>query len=771
MTTVSPVLVVSIDGVAPRHVSRSTMPTLTTLAREGASCFRARAVCPPWTLPVHTTMFRGIDPSTHGIVDNTPTEPATDAPTFLKHARDHGRSTAAFINWLPLDHVIERDAAESRFVIDGGYGPHDDRRSVDAALDLLADGEHDLVFVYLSQPDADGHRFGWDSAEYIDAAARSDAELGRLLDAVGPGANVLVTTDHGGIGKNHADEVPEVLETFAVVRAPGRVAAATVWDAATTLAIAPTVADLCGLAPDERWEGESLLGAERPLTDVVMALLADMAAESYGERVTMLDHALQSAALARAEGEGDEMVLACLLHDIGHVMGGAGDWGLPGHAEVGARALQPYFSPAIVESIRHHVTAKRYRVATDPAYHDRLSLASQMSLQEQGGVLPPDEVDRFSRMPFAAEAMRLREYDDDGKVEGLAIPALDTYRPLLDAALASEPPVDAAWARDACRCAECRDAGNDQHLIDATALDGWTVIATTHAGNTMRVLLHHHDGSRHEALIPSDPPIDTAPTAWPAEFATTIREQSPVRGADLGVFSGQLASYGIALLRDCGDRSGTVVDVGNTIGFVRETNYGTLFDVRAEPDPVNLAYTPVGLPAHTDNPYRDPCPTVQLLHCLRAASDGGASRFVDGYAAAEQLRVEAAADFGVLSSTDVTFRFHGADVDLRAHRPLIELDRGGSVRAVSVNNRSMEAPRLSPSASARFYAAYRRFVDILDRPDFAIEITLQPGELVAFDNRRVLHGRRAFRSTEPRHLQGCYIDIDAIRSAALVATR
>ena len=72
-------------------------------------------------------------------------------------------------------------------------------------------------------------------------------------------------------------------------------------------------------------------------------------------------HALQSAAIARAEGEGDEMVLACLLHDVGHALGDAGDWGLPGHAERGARVLQPFLAPGIVEPIRHHVRAKRYR--------------------------------------------------------------------------------------------------------------------------------------------------------------------------------------------------------------------------------------------------------------------------------------------------------------------------------------------------------------------------------------------------------------------------
>ena len=134
---------------------------------------------------------------------------------------------------------------------------------------------------------------------------------------------------------------------------------------------------------------------------------------------------------------------------------------------------------------------------------------------------------------------------------------------------------------------------------------------------------------------------------------------------------------------------------------------------------------------------------------------------------ADQLRVHDPAAFRTLATTDVEFRFHADGVDLRARRPLIELDRAGRVHAVSVNNRSMEPlPAGSPHA-AGFYAAYRTFVDLLNGDDHAIEITLRPGELVAFDNRRVLHGRRAFRSSARRHLQGCYIDIDAIRSKAL----
>ena len=756
----------SIDGLAPRHITRATMPALTTLALEGASCFTARTATPSWTLPIHTSMFRGVDPATHELSDNTPAPLCTDAPSFLKAAREAGRSTAMFVNWLPLDTVIERDAAEERLVIDGGYGPDDDRRAVDAALAALSDGRHDLVFVYLSQPDVDGHAHGWDSAEYVAAATRSDTELARLLDAAGAEASVLVTTDHGGLGNSHRDEVPDVLETFMVVRAPGQVPAASGWPTASPVDVAPTVAGLCGFAPDHRWEGTSVLGRELPLVEVVLDLMAATAHVSYGERVTMLDHALQSAALAAADDAGDEMVLACLLHDLGHIMGRTGEWGLPNHAEVAARALQPLLPAAIVEPIRGHVEAKRYRVAVEPAYHDQLSLASQMSLAEQGGPLSPDDAKAFGASAFAAESVRLRAYDDNGKVDGLVIPPLETYRGLITAALAPERPIDPSWARDACRCAECRDPGNDQHLIDAAVLDGWTVVRTDRTDDVLTVTLHHRSSERHVCHIPTAEPGDVHAEPWTVGFAEQIRADSTSWTGDHAPFVDQLARRGIALLHDCGVEPGTVLDVGNTVGFVRETNYGVLFDVVAEPDPVNLAYTSLGLSAHADNPYREPCPTVQLLHCLAAASDGGASRFVDGFAAAARLRVEDPVAYRMLTTTDVTFRYHSAHVDLQARRPLIELDRDGVVQAVSVNNRSMEPFPADRADTATFYGAHRAFVDLLDRDDLAIEIILRPGELVAFDNRRVLHGRRAFRSTERRHLQGCYIDIDAIRSAA-----
>lgn len=171
------------------------MPTLTTLALQRASCFRARTVSPPLTLPAHMSIFRGVDPAAHGLFDNTPAPLRTDAPSFLRAAREFGCSTAMFVRWLPFDSVIEPDGASARFVIDSGYDLGDDHRIVEAAIATGTHAHHDLSFVYLTQPDLCGHLHGWDSAEYVAAVTRSDTALARLLDAYGPDASVLVTTD------------------------------------------------------------------------------------------------------------------------------------------------------------------------------------------------------------------------------------------------------------------------------------------------------------------------------------------------------------------------------------------------------------------------------------------------------------------------------------------------------------------------------------------------------------------------------------------------
>jgi len=167
-------------------------------------------------------------------------------------------------------------------------------------------------------------------------------------------------------------------------------------------------------------------------SDQIVELLRSMRNERYGERVDMLDHSLQTAARAIADGASDHLVLAALLHDVGHLLGDAGEWGLADHAQIGAAHLRTRLPAAVVEPIRLHVDAKRYLVATDDSYADQLSEASIRSLDEQGGPFSVEQVARFEAEPYASEAIRLRRWDDAGKVVGESAPSLDDVRQLLE---------------------------------------------------------------------------------------------------------------------------------------------------------------------------------------------------------------------------------------------------------------------------------------------------------------------------------------------------
>jgi gamma-butyrobetaine dioxygenase len=228
---------------------------------------------------------------------------------------------------------------------------------------------------------------------------------------------------------------------------------------------------------------------------------------------------------------------------------------------------------------------------------------------------------------------------------------------------------------------------------------------------------------------------------------------------------------GFVLLRGVPPEPGMVLEVAGSFGFVRETNYGRLFDVRVEPAPGNLAFTSRAIRPHTDNPYRDPVPTVQLLHCLRAAGEGGDTGLVDGFAAAAAFRAADAESFGTLTRTPAPFGYIDKETRLRASQPLIELSPRGRVRGVRFNNRSMRPLRGSYAEITAFYAAYRRWAGLLARPGRQLNLRLAPGDCLVFDNTRVLHGRTAFSmsaGSPGRHLQGCYADLDGLASTLAV---
>lgn len=178
--------------------------------------------------------------------------------------------------------------------------------------------------------------------------------------------------------------------------------------------------------------------------DRLIELLIDRGAQQYGgEAVSQLDHALQTAALAQAHSASPSLITACLLHDVGHLLGqqppkpdeeGAARPKL-GHEYRALPLLQSLFEAAVTEPIRLHVAAKQYLCAVDSGYWASLSAASQQSLAQQGGPFSPDLVQQFAALPFAQDAVRLRVWDDQAKVAGALTPALEDLIPILQGCL------------------------------------------------------------------------------------------------------------------------------------------------------------------------------------------------------------------------------------------------------------------------------------------------------------------------------------------------
>lgn len=177
------------------------------------------------------------------------------------------------------------------------------------------------------------------------------------------------------------------------------------------------------------------------ILDEIMTLLEKAGGERYGgEAINQLEHALQCAMHAERMGSTPELVTACLLHDIGHLVG-EGDEGMAAqgvdarHEEIAARWLRQYFPDAVVEPVRLHVEAKRYLCRAEPAYWTGLSQSSKTSLDVQGGIHSPDAAAAFIAQPHAADAVLLRRWDDAAKTPNLKTPDLAHYRPMVAAAL------------------------------------------------------------------------------------------------------------------------------------------------------------------------------------------------------------------------------------------------------------------------------------------------------------------------------------------------
>jgi len=175
--------------------------------------------------------------------------------------------------------------------------------------------------------------------------------------------------------------------------------------------------------------------------DNIVAFLADIFArrgneEYLGEAVTMAEHMLQGAHFAKAANESEAVIVAVLLHDIGHFISEFGTFSMDDtqdryHEEAGALALQPFFPSLVIDCVRFHVSAKRYLCATRPEYFKRLSEASIHSLNLQGGPMNAEEVAIFKKKSNLRDIIKVRYFDDEGKQVSMKAEPFSHYMPMI----------------------------------------------------------------------------------------------------------------------------------------------------------------------------------------------------------------------------------------------------------------------------------------------------------------------------------------------------
>ncbi|KAM9660557.1 gamma-butyrobetaine dioxygenase [Trichechus inunguis] len=231
-----------------------------------------------------------------------------------------------------------------------------------------------------------------------------------------------------------------------------------------------------------------------------------------------------------------------------------------------------------------------------------------------------------------------------------------------------------------------------------------------------------------------------------------------------------LKKVGIVRLTGASDKRGEVLKLGKRIGFLYLTFYGHTWQVQDKIDANNVAYTTGKLSFHTDYPALHHPPGVQFLHCIKQTVTGGDSEIVDGFNVCRKLKEKNPQAFQILSSTFVVFADIGVDYcdfSVQSKHKIIELDDKGQVVRINFNNATRDTIFDVPVERVQpFYAALKEFVDLMNCKEFKFTFKMNPGDVITFDNWRLLHGRQSYEAgTEiSRHLEGAYADWDVVMS-------
>ncbi|KAA0191833.1 hypothetical protein HAZT_HAZT010520 [Hyalella azteca] len=318
--------------------------------------------------------------------------------------------------------------------------------------------------------------------------------------------------------------------------------------------------------------------------------------------------------------------------------------------------------------------------------------------------------------------------------------------------------------RDNCKCRACMDPSSQQKLLNTPALDVNIRPKTVSINEAGSLEIVWNDDELHTSVF--DPkwlfkygqsfmhnafemdnaekeglPVRSEPELWDR---TDIWKNLP----ELSYNEFKNSEEGLFTWLDMFHK---IIGVVKRFAYVKETQYGQIFDVINEAkDGAHLAFTGMALAYHTDMNYREKSPGMQLLHCLKANNSdkendfGGRSMFVDGFRAARWMEENEPTAFHVLTSTPIRFSIKNSGMRYSAIWPVICTNSDGDITEIHYNNRTMQPLQAPTHVVTPFYHAYKLFSQKLNEASAGLEFNMVPGDLVAFNNRRILHARSAY---------------------------
>jgi len=266
-------------------------------------------------------------------------------------------------------------------------------------------------------------------------------------------------------------------------------------------------------------------------------------------------------------------------------------------------------------------------------------------------------------------------------------------------------------------------------------------------------------------------------TAWRSgdlEMADHSVEFETVMNTDAGMleFLEHLDDVGTAIVKNLPDTSDAVLNLASQISFVEESHFGRSFEVENKPDPENLAYTSHSLPPHNDLPSRTQIPGIQLLHYRRNEATGGENIMVDSLSVAARMRDEHPVYYEFLSTTPVKFNSIADDWHVINRGTVIQLDEDGDIIGTRMHPALLGPVDVAPDDMDMFYRAHRTMMEMCMDPQMQMVFRIEAGSAWVFDNYRIMHARKSFDpSSGARHLHGCYVTSDDMRSRLEVLRR